>query len=47
MGEEFRCLGFGVAKDFVTDFVVEGSNSGVGDFSLVKFWSSLKIGSKL
>ena len=46
MDEEFRCLGFGVAKDFVTDLVVEGSKSGLRDFSLAQFWSSLKIGLK-
>ena len=45
-GEEFRCLGYGVAKNFVADSVVVGSNSGVVDFSLVKFWSSRKNGSK-
>ncbi len=31
MVEEFRSLGFSVAKNFVVDSVVEGSNSGVGD----------------
>ena len=46
-GEEFRCLGYGVAKNFVADSVVVGSNSGMGDFSLVKFWLSWKNGSKL
>ena len=45
-GEEFRCLDFGVAKDFVADSVGAGSISGMGDFSLVKFWSSWKNGSK-
>jgi len=45
-GEEFRCLGYGVAKNFVADSVVVGSNSGVVDFSLVKFRSSRKNGSK-
>ena len=45
-GEEFRSLGYGVAKNFVADSVVVGSNSGMGDFSLVKFWSSRKNGSK-
>ena len=33
VGEEFCCLDLGVAKDFVADSVVEGSNSGVGDIS--------------
>ncbi len=33
VGEEFCCLDFGLAKDFVADSVVEGSNSGVGDVS--------------
>ncbi len=46
VGEEFCCLGCGVAKDFVADSVVAGSNSGMGDFLLVKFWSSRKNGSK-
>jgi hypothetical protein len=46
LGEKFRCLGCGVAKDFVADSVVVGSNSGMGDFSLVKFCSSWKSGSK-
>ncbi len=32
-GEEFRCLGYGVAKNFVADSVVVGSNSGMVDFS--------------
>ncbi len=45
-GEEIHCLGYGVAKIFVADSVVVGSNSGMGDFSLVKFWSSRKNGSK-
>ena len=47
MGEEFRSLGYGVAKNFVADSVVVGSNSGMGNFSLVKFWSSQKNGSKV
>ncbi len=42
VGEEFCCLGCGVAADSV----VVGSNSGMGDFSLVKFCSSRKSGSK-
>jgi hypothetical protein len=46
VGEEFCSLGYGVAKDFVADSVFAGSNSGMGDFSLVKFWSSRKNGSK-
>lgn len=46
MGEEFRCLDFGVAKDFVTDLVVGGSNSGMSSFWLVKFRSSSKKLSK-
>ncbi len=45
-GEEFRSLGYGVAKNFVVDSVVVGSNSGMVDFSLGKFWSSQKNGSK-
>ncbi len=45
-GEEFRCLDYGVAKNFVADSVVVGSNSGMVGFSLVKFWSSRKNGSK-
>ncbi len=46
VGEEFCSLDCGIAKDFVTDSVDAGSNSGMGDFSLVKFWSSRKNGSK-
>ncbi len=33
VGEEFHCLDFGVAKDFVADSVVKGSNSWVGDYA--------------
>ena len=46
VGDKFRCLGCGVAKNVVADWAVVGSNSGMGDFSLVKFWSSRKNGSK-
>ena len=45
VGEEFCCLDL-VVKDFVAESVVVGSNSGMGDFSSVKFWSSRKNGSK-
>ncbi len=33
MGEESRCLDFGVANDFATDSVVEGLNFGVEDLA--------------
>ncbi len=32
VGEEFCCLAYGIAKDFVADLVVVGSNSGMGGF---------------
>jgi hypothetical protein len=46
VGKELCCLDCGVVKDFVADLVVAGLNSGMGDFSLVKFWLSRKNGSK-